>query len=166
MSAIELQTVTGLNDILQVNHFTLIVPNPPAGDGNALTIRNMTGVLPVIPEIEAMVLNLHRHSVQFAGKAKRHGSFDATYTDTSDRKVTDLLEKWYAATQNGTTGLPKPKSSYATIGQVNIYDANNVAVITRKFKGLWIGKVAPVSLDGNSNEALKYSVTWNYDLFE
>ncbi len=163
--AIQISDVTSLPDVLLTNHFELVIPTPPIGDGQALVIRNMKGVLPVTPEIETVTLILHRHGLQQAGKAKRHGSFTAVYTDMSDRKVTDVLEGWYVAIQDPDTGLPNPASGYKATAIVRVLDATNEAVIARTFYGLWIGKVQEVDLDGSGNEAIQYRVTFNYDYF-
>jgi hypothetical protein len=163
---VQLADVAGLTDVLVTNHFQFSIPNPPGGgDGQALIIRNMAAKLPIIPAIAAVRVPLHRHAMQFAGIVKRDGSFTATYTDTADRKVTNVLEAWYQATHDEVTGFPKPQAGYQTTAVTSLYDYNNVNAIDRTFYGLWVGNVAEIDLDGEAAGNLRFSVTFNYNYF-
>ena len=165
---------TVLNDVVQIpnvfntNHFDFVIPNPPGGGAGArdLTIRNMSAQLRVMGDFDPMRVVLHRHAVRFAGKGVVDGDFTATYIDTSDKRVTTTLEAWYLRLRNDDTGLPSAKSGYVTDCWMVIYDMNNNPSIYRTYFNVWVGKVNPVDLDGDPDNPLRYSVTFNYDYFK
>lgn len=163
----ELNDVVSLPDVLVLNHFDLIIPNPPGGIGaKDLTIRNMTATMPVMAEFEPVRVQLHRHAVNYAGKGKVDGILQASYMDTKDKKVTTTLENWYLQIRDETTGLPKPKSGYKADALIQIYDMENKGSVYRTLYNMWIQKVEPISLDGASDDYLKYSVSLVYDYFK
>lgn len=160
---IELTQVASLGDVLLQDHFDLIIPAiPGGGDGQSMTIRNLTASLPGRSNT-AIAVELHRHKVHFAGKRTYSHSFTATYIDTADRKVIDALINWQNQITDSASGLPRPKTDYATVGVVNIYGSNNSVVETRTFYGLFISSIGDINLSGANNAPMEISVTFNFD---
>lgn len=160
---IELDQITSLPDVLLQDHFNFLIPNiPGGGDGQTLTIRNMTATLPgrannVIP------LELHRHKTHYSGKRIYRHSFQAQFVDTADRRVLQALLNWQNQMTEESTGLPRPKEEYATTGVVTIFGADNTAVEERTFYGLFVSDVADIALSGQSNAPIQVTMTLNYD---
>lgn len=164
MPTILISDVISLPDVLIGDLFDFNIPNPPAGNGQALYLRNMKGVLPVIPEAKPIILETHRHAVQFAGKVERSGNFAATYFDTSDRQIFNILEGWSQACTDMNTGIPKSAAGYKTLGTTSLHDANNNVAVSRTFYGLWISGVEAIQLGGES-APVDLTVTFQYDYF-
>lgn len=164
--AIELGQVTSLADVIQSNHFELLIPTVPGGgDGQSLNIRNMTAILPGRKN-DPIQVELHRHKVNFAGKRTYGNSFAATYVESSDRAIWSALLNWQNQMTDPSTGLPRPKSDYATVGVVNIYDSSNAIVESRTFYGLFVSGLDDASLNGSGTEVLTVSAQFSYDYWQ
>lgn len=164
--AIELGQVTSLADVIQNNHFELIIPTlPGAGNGQTLNIRNMTAVLPGRKN-DPVQVELHRHKVMFAGKRTFGNSFSATYIESSDRATWSALLNWQNQMTDPATGLPRLKADYATTGIVNIYDSSNAIVESRTFYGLFVSGLDDVALSGSESGVLSVSVQFSYDYWQ
>lgn len=162
---VELSNVISLPDVLLTDHFDLNIAAPPGGaDGQSLLIRNMTASLPGRSN-SIIGVTLHRHKVNYAGRRTYPGSFQASFVDSSDTLVLDGLRAWQDQITDQATGLPAPKSNYATTATVTIYNANNMAVEQRTYYGLWISAISDISLTGGegSGSSVQVSVTFTYD---
>ena len=166
----QLSQVVSLPDVILLNHFDFIIPNPPGltslGYSRDLTIRNLTTSQRVMADFDPVKVVLHRHAVKYAGKGVVDGSITASYVDTSDKRITNVLEEWYLQIRDEETGLPKPKAGYKADAVMIIYDLNNTASIYRTYYNLWVSKVEPLSLSGNEDTPLEYRVTFEYDYFK
>lgn len=167
MPPVELNTVTSLADVILLDHFELIIPAVPGGgDGQSLNIRNMTAVLPGRSN-PAIPVELHRHKVFFGGKrVYGNNSFPASYIESSDHKTFDAFLNWQDQITNPNTGLPNPKSQYATTGVIQIYDSNNEVIDRRTFYGLWVNNVQDVTVNGSQNAPMVIQVTLNFDYWK
>lgn len=160
---VQLGQVTGLPDVLTLDHFSLRIANlPGGGDGQSLEILNMTAVLPGRSN-NVIKTELHKHSHHQAGKMVMPYSFQASFVDTAQRKVITALKNWQARQTDPATGLGRPRSDYTTTAVVSIFGADNSIVEQRTFYNMWVAAVQDISLNGQQNSALQVNVTFQYD---
>jgi len=160
--------VVSLPNVILSNSFDMIFPNPPSGDGRALTIRGVNGVLPGL-EHPMVPVTLHRFDVMFAGHRMFNHAFNVSFIDTQDRKVMTTLMNWLAAMNDPGTGWSNCKANYASIvicllysdcllssGQPEVYE-------NRTFHGVWPAVLNDQPLDGGSDQPAVVNVTFCYD---
>lgn len=162
---VELGQVASLADVILQDHYELIVAVVPGGgDGQSLNIRNLSTSLPGRKNSPVNV-ELHRHKVHFAGKRSYGNSLPASFIESSDRKTWAALLNWQNQMTDPATGLPRPKSDYATTGIIKVYDSNNAVVEERTLYGLFITDLADAQLSGQANSPLNVTCTLNYDFW-
>lgn len=162
VSPVELTQVVNIADVLQADHFSLLVPNPPGGgDGEALLIKNMTATLPGLSTVPIMT-KLHRHTVHHQSR-QEFGSYTmaAQFVESTDRAVIQALIAWHNQKVNQQTGLPNPKSAYATTAFVTVYDSTNNPSEQRTLVNFVLETLAEVAL--GSEGSLKWNATFRYD---
>jgi hypothetical protein len=164
MIPIQLSQVIDLPDVITDNHFDLFLPFiPGGGDADQFSVRNMTAALDGKSHGTTKI-TLHRQDVNFANRAKFPQTFQATYIDSTDRKVLSAFENWENQITDPNTGLPRPKSFYTVDGNLHVYDSNNRVVEKRVYKNLWVSNVTYSQLNGNTeNSPLQISATFTYD---
>lgn len=163
VSPVQLSQVVNIADVLQVDHFSLLIPNPPGGgDGEALLIKNLTAALPGLSTVP-ITTKLHRHTVHHQSR-QEFGSYTiaAQFVESTDRAVIQALIGWHNQKVNQLTGLPNPKSTYATTAYVTVYDSANNPSEERTLINTVLETIQEVSVGGES-ASLKWSAVFRYD---
>jgi hypothetical protein len=163
MPAVQLSSVVSLPDVLQLNHFSLLIASPPGGgDGSVLHVRNLTAQLPEKSHT-VLTIDLHRFKTHQLGKPSWGEKFTAKYVETSDTKVIQAFRAWQNQISDSVTGLPKPRVGYITRATVTIYGADNQPAEVRTYFNLACAKVSAINLDGKGDSVMEYEVDFVYD---
>ena len=165
---VTLDEIVKVSDVFWADHFDFVIPNLPegvAGNSNVLKVRNIQAILPGRSNVVDSVI-AHRHKANFAGKVEYDNNFPATFFESADAAIFNILLGWQEAIIDPASGLPMgPKSSYAVTAYAQLYDSNNVAREKRVFRNLWVNKVKQVDLNGAEGKIIKVSCEFTYDLW-
>jgi hypothetical protein len=161
--AVELAQVTSITDFIQTDHFTLELPAlPGGGDRDAFVIRNLTAVLPGRSN-QVVKGEIHRFTINRAGKPIWPQEFQASYMDTPDKKILSGIQNWMNLNSDPETGLPQTAARYLTTGVVVLYGMNDAEFERRTFHNLWLSKLADLNLNGATPGMANFNLSFTYD---
>lgn len=131
-----------------------------------VNVRCESSALPTAAVQEFMV-NIRGQEVRVPGILKYGGTIDMTFIETVDNKISAMIKAWRDALWAPNTGvMADTVANLKSRIILTRLDSKDAGVWKYTLIGTWPGPNTLPTVDGNTNDAVKPGVTWNYDRFE
>jgi hypothetical protein len=158
----ELESV---QDPLQSWNWDLTLPNIPGTNlAREITIKCVSANIPG-SSVEKATVDAHGISLNFAGRRRWSGTWEATFFETRNASTRQAFITWLELMRSWNNNSGSYKSTYGVTGELALYDDLPQIVKSIRIRGLFPESVGDVALDQSSG-VIQYSVTFSYDYTE
>lgn len=167
MAAVLIEDVWAVPDPI-INHtFNLIIPNMPGGgDSKRMNVVCNSATLPGGGQINPVEIELHGHTLRFAGKRTQEGSYSFTITEGVDAQMRRDINAWMNLARAMRSQQGALRNRYAVDAFVEVLSGVDGDVIyTEALRKFWMNTFAEVEL-GDGTGAVQYQCTASYDINE
>jgi len=100
------------------------------------------------------------------GKLNFGQTWSCTFIEGEDKKVFDALHAWNQAIVNDTTGISIGDEQVKRDLYLTMISTKGEDTLVMKLIGCFPQNVSDVSLSYDNEDAVKFEVTWSYDLWQ
>ena len=158
-----LQEIRALEDPLLSYAWNLVIPNiPGGGKSKPLSIKCMNVPIPGT-SVDMVSVALHGVIVTYAGMQQWTHQFQATFMETRSLEVRDTIKGWIQTARNTKQNAGTEKSTYATAGQLQLYDDIPNLIKTINIHGMYPLTLDDAALDGAVSSLVPMTVVFAFD---
>jgi len=142
----------------------MLIPNPiGGGDIEALRIRCESSVMPGDSHGIIHLDYMGTGGIDVPGRQRYSHTLVLVFREGEDSRVFDSIRAWRDKITDPKEGIGSPDPSVKTDIYLEALTLENNVWKTIKLIGVWPASVADVALTWNSDEVIKFSVTFQYD---
>jgi hypothetical protein len=143
------------------------IPNPVGGgDSDTLMLRCQSASMPGRSVDIIEIPYKQSAALQFAGKLKYDHTFKCEFIEGEDRQVFDAIYAWCQQIVDDVTNLAQGDVTSKTDIYLTLLTTNDEPYNQIKLKGCFVESMDSVSLNYNTNEPIKFGVTFRYDSWQ
>ena len=145
----------------------VLVP-APIGDGDTLTfqVRAQSTSIPGRKNAPIPIPYKQTAGVRVAGKLEYDHDWTCTFVEGEDHKVLDAVQSWQQAIVHDVAGVGLGDPFYKTDVYLTLQSVAGGDNVKFKMKGAWISSIASLPVGYETNDVVKYNVTFTFDSFE
>lgn len=102
---------------------------------------------------------------KIASQQDKSGTWETTLIEDQNGAVLNTIQNWCDLINNPVTGLINPSTLYTSLANVDIRSADGKLAKRIYLRGLYPIEIKPININASSSDAVKVSVTWNYNWF-
>jgi hypothetical protein len=145
----------------------VLIPVPVGnGDFSTFQLRAQSSNIPGRSNEAIAIPYKGTAGIVVAGKLTYSHEWACTFIEGEDKKVFDAVHSWQQDITNNISGIGVGDPFYKTDVYITLLETSGDTFMKIKMKGAWIKTVADVPLAYESNNTIKYSVTFAYDSWE
>ena len=121
--------------------------------------------------IEAVVVALHGHELQFAGRNTTTHDLSVTFVETWDAEITTILEKWARFTrslncQTGNLKMDDSKGYGKAMATLHVLQPSGESTKEYEIHNIWPTQVPEIPFQGDSSAIVPLQCTFKYDYYK
>lgn len=141
--------------------FEILFPRPIVGDAETLMLRGTASTLPERSLGKIHVAFKQSAGVNFVGKIKYPQTLDITFLEGEDREILKTFYRWMNSIIDDKTFIGRP--DFKINFYINLLNLEDEVTDRYKVVGAWPEKLSGPPIDWNTEENIKYSVSFSYD---